>query len=155
MMQFLAAVALSCLTALSAFAAERPQTDSNAQQAADVLVELSWRSGIREAELSRLLANCNANPQSLYLCAWRNQIATDRALGSVLADKALRRPECRATIENRIADWARLRDASCERRTREKWGDGPIAPTARLRCIEEETARMTSRLARARRCDLQ
>jgi uncharacterized protein YecT (DUF1311 family) len=154
MTQVLAAIAISCL-AITALAAERSQSGSDPRQSAAVLGELSWRSGIREAELSKLLANCNANPQSLYLCAWRNQIATDRALGAVLADKAQRRPECRTAIENRIADWARLRDASCDRTTREQWGDGPIAPTARLRCMEEETARMTTRLARARRCDLQ
>jgi uncharacterized protein YecT (DUF1311 family) len=155
MTQALAAIALSCLITISALAADRPQTGPDARQSAAVLGELAWRSGVREAELTSLLANCNADQRSLHLCAWRDQIAADRALGAVLADKAQRRPECRATIESKIADWTRLRDASCDRRTREKWGDGPIAPAARLRCIEEETVRMTTHLARARRCDLQ
>lgn len=153
MTKSLIAIAASCLTSLSAFAADPPPTVADSQQA--VLVELSWRSGIREADLATLLANCNAGPQNLHLCAWRNQIATDRALGAVLAAKAQRRPDCRAAIENKIAEWARMRDAACERSAREQWGDGPIAPTARLRCLDEQTARMTARLARARGCNLQ
>ena len=149
MPSFAVAIALLCLPVLSAFAA-----DPTSSQSA-VLAELAWRSGTREAELPGLLANCSASTQSLYLCAWRDQIVIDRELGAALAEKAQRKPECRATLEVRIADWAKARDTSCDRAAFQRWGEGPIAPTARLRCVADETARMTARLTRSRRCDLQ
>jgi len=143
---------LCCMACSSAFAAAEPQTDPAVQGSATVVNELSERSKIPESELNTLLADCNASQQSMYFCAWRDQISADRTFKQALADKKQAHPECKAALETNVANWERLRDRSCDQSAKKQYGEGSMAPTARLLCVTTETTRKTKVLERSRGC---
>ncbi|MBK7662175.1 MAG: DUF1311 domain-containing protein [Sterolibacteriaceae bacterium] len=105
-----------------------------------------------ESELKDFLADCNANQQSMYFCAWRDQIVAQRVFERLLADKMQSMPACKSALESRAADWARSRDRSCARSALKQWGDGSMRRTAQIICVTGETARMTKRIQRMRGC---
>ena len=151
MMRALLTIILCCATA-STIAADVQRVGPDVQERAAVLGELSQRSGLPDIELSNLLADCNANQQSMYFCAWRDQIAADRAFGRILADKQQKMPQCKTSIESKVASWTRSRDQSCDKSATKEWGGGSMKPTAQALCVTAETVRMTKRLERMNGC---
>jgi uncharacterized protein YecT (DUF1311 family) len=152
MMRASFAMLLCCIACSSAFAATEPQSDSAVQGNATVVNELSERSKIPESELNTLLADCNASQQSMYFCGWRDRISADRALKQALADREQARPECKAALEAKVAKWEQRRDRSCDRSAKKQWGEGSMAPTAKLLCVTAETTRKTRLLERSKGC---
>jgi len=141
-----------CGLTISAVAIGVEHLDANTQKTAAVLAELSQKSGLPEADLNDLLADCHANQQSMYFCAWRDQIAADKKLRRALTEKKQKIPACKNFLESKIAAWIRFRDQSCDKSTRKEWGEGSMRPTARAICVTKETARMTKRLERIHTC---
>jgi len=153
MMRTLLTIILCCATA-STIAANVQGVSPDAQERAAVFGELSQRSGLPDIELSSLLSDCNANQQSMYFCAWRDQIAADRVFGRVLAEKHQKMPQCKTSIQSKVASWARSRDKSCDQSATKEWGEGSMKPTAQVLCVTAETMRMTKRLERMNGCKL-
>jgi uncharacterized protein YecT (DUF1311 family) len=151
MMRTSFAMLFCCMACSSAFAAE-PQVDPAALQTTTVVSELSERSKIPETELNGLLADCNASQQSMYFCAWRDQISADRAFKQALEDKEQAHPECKAALETKVAKWEQLRDRSCDRSAKKQYGEGSMAPTAKLLCVTAETTRKAKLLGRSKGC---
>lgn len=123
------------------------------QETATVLLELSHRSGLPEDELNKLLANCDMDQQSMYFCAWRDQVIADRTLKRAMTNKEDKIPACKAAIESKIASWEQSRDKSCEKSAKKEWGNGSMKPTAQIKCVASETLKMVKRLGVMRGCD--
>ncbi len=153
MMRPLLIMLLCCVTDVT-IAVDVQQISSDTQEFAAVISELSQRSGLQDAELSGLLANCNANQQSMYFCAWRDQISADRAFSRTLVNKLKKMPQCKAPIEHKIASWKQSRDQSCDNSTTKEWGEGSMKATAQAICVTAETKQMIKRLEHMKRCNL-
>lgn len=145
-------IVIPCCASASVIAAEALQVGPEVSHRAAVLGELSKRSGLPDDELNRLLADCSANQQSMYFCAWRDQIAAEKTFDKVLVEKQLQLPQCKTFIESKAKSWSRIRDRSCDRSATKKWGEGSMKPTALAICMTAETARMTRRLERVNGC---
>ena len=146
------AVILCCVPALT-IATDVQRVSPAVQERAVVLDELSQRSGLPVAEVGNLLADCHANQQSMYFCAWRDQIAADRIFWRTLAEKLQKMPQCKTSMEAKIASWAKTRDRSCEKSAMQEWGEGSMKPTAQAICVTAETVRMTKRLGDVNVCE--
>jgi len=120
--------------------------------AADVTTELSRRSGIPEAELSGLLADCDANQQSMNLCAHRDLVASELSLKESVRAKLEQFPMCKSAIETRLARFEKNRDAGCTRSAEKAYGKGSMQPLARAQCAKAETDRMSEQLSRYPGC---
>src|SRR5579864_7010522 len=121
-----------------------PTQDSNSDPA--VIAELASRSSLSEPTLRVLLANCNANQQSENICAWRDQIAAQRAFRGAVTRKEQELSPCKADIEHRAAAWERRRDSSCARQAQKQYGRGSLRPTAQAICLTEQTKQLTARM---------
>ncbi|WP_052135311.1 lysozyme inhibitor LprI family protein [Collimonas arenae] len=98
----------------------------------DVLVELSHRSNLPEADLKQSLANCDANQTNTNLCAYRDQVAAD------------------LTLKHAVAEWEKARDAGCAKSAEREYGGGSLKPTAQAMCVTAETKKMIQRVERAK-----
>jgi uncharacterized protein YecT (DUF1311 family) len=117
-----------------------------AQEQSSVRGELSQRSGLPAAELNNLLANCDANQQSMYFCAWRDQIAAEQEFGRILAEKEEKSPQCKEVLARKAEAWLRSRNRSCEKSATQEWGTGSMKPTAQALCAAVATKKMTAQL---------
>lgn len=153
-MKHAAAIMLLCFAihSVEAVAAERLKPDG--LERAEVLAELSRRSGLPVGELSELLADCDTNQQSMYFCAWRDQIAAERSLAAVLQRKRARMPGCRSILGPEIERWEQARDRSCAASAEREWGSGSMKRTATAVCIAAETERMTRQLEQMDECTI-
>ena len=151
-MRNLLALFFCCVSALT-IAADVQRVGPVAQERAAVLEDLSQRSGLPKAELSSLLADCNANQQSMHFCAWRDQIAADKAFGRALADKQQKMPQCKTSMEAKAASWVKSRDQTCEQSVTKEWGEGSMRSTAQAICVTAETVRRTKRLEHMNECE--
>jgi hypothetical protein len=144
---------LLCLI-VSAAIAETGRSGMDRRMKNEALDELHRRSDLPKVDLDRLLGDCDANQQSMYFCAWRDQIAADLALRHIVEDKERTRPSCRPSIDSGIASWTRSRDRACSESATKQWGEGSMRQTARLTCIAAETTRMSRRLERLQGCNV-
>ena len=140
------------LLATTALAVNADQSPSNAPGAVAAVDELARLSSLSKDELSVLLADCTANQQSMYFCAWRDQIAGELAAKQVLANKKQELPACGSTLDKKLASWMQSRDHVCAKSATKEWGEGSMRPTAQAICSAKETATITKRLARIRSC---
>lgn len=147
---FLVVACALSLPALAFGQGAAPKSDTT--EAAAVLAELSQQSGVPASELSGLLSNCDANQTSLNFCAQRDQIAAERALRRVVADKELALPMCKDWIESKVTTWKRSRDSGCEKSASKDFGGGSMKPMVQAMCMQAETVKMTNRLKRLKRC---
>ncbi|MDR0781466.1 MAG: lysozyme inhibitor LprI family protein [Pseudomonadales bacterium] len=137
---------------VEAVTTEAEHTAADTQSAAAALDELAQKSGLPAVELDALLADCDANQQSLYFCAWRDQIAAEQVLRRALAEQAQSLPQCRDTVAAEIASWMQARDQSCASSALEQWGEGSMRATAQALCVTAATAQMTQQLAQMQDC---
>lgn len=149
----LAFLLLYAITA-SASTTETLKTVANIEETNAVFVELSRRSGLEKAELKSLLADCSASQQSMYFCAWRDQIEANQKLGLILAERAQKSPKCKPTLKSKVSRWEQMRDQSCNKSAKRQWGEGSMKPTAEAMCIAAETERMIKRLDAAHGCNI-
>lgn len=152
MMRAFLAIILCCVPALT-IATDVQRVSPAVQERAVVLDELSQRSGLPVAEVGNLLADCHANQQSMHFCAWRDQIAADRIFGRALAEKLQKMPQCKTSMEAKMASWKKERDQSCEKSATQEWGEGSMKPTAQAICVTSETVRMTKQLEKINACE--
>ena len=150
-MRTLLALALCSITT-STLAGEGRQADTANREQTAVLVELSRKSGLAAGDLSKILSDCDVNQQSMYFCAWRDQIGAGLALDRVLADQLQKFPACKDFMESRVANWARSSDASCVKSASRAFGNGSMKPTAQAMCMTAETLKMTKRMERLNGC---
>jgi uncharacterized protein YecT (DUF1311 family) len=137
-----------CASALAQPSAKSVETPS----AQEVLSTLSRRSQLPEEELSRLTADCAADQQSMYFCAYRDVVAAELTLDRVVADKVRGRPACKGAIEARVERWKAARDRACAKRAARAWGGGSMEPTARSACLAEDTGRLVRQAQRLDSC---
>ncbi|WP_338138580.1 lysozyme inhibitor LprI family protein [Burkholderia anthina] len=109
--------------------------------------EIAARSGLPASEVNALLSDCYSNQTSMNFCAWRDQLVAERELQRVVDKQAGEQPRRKKALDAQIAKWKRARDASCEKSTRNAWGDGSMRPAARAICATEATKEMTKRLS--------
>ncbi|MGJ7527260.1 lysozyme inhibitor LprI family protein [Variovorax sp. GB1P17] len=137
-----------CASAL-AQPSEKPVETPSAQE---VLSALSRRSQLPEEELRRLTADCAADQQSMYFCAYRDVVAAELKLDRVMADKARERPGCKGAIDAKVERWKVARDRTCAKSAAREWGGGSMEPTARNICLAESTGRMVRQVQRLNSC---
>ncbi|MBR8255233.1 lysozyme inhibitor LprI family protein [Burkholderia ambifaria] len=109
--------------------------------------EIAVRSGLPASEVNALLSDCDSNQTSMNFCAWRDQLVAERELQRVVDKQAGEQPCRKKALDAQIAKWKRARDASCEKSTRNAWGDGSMRPAAQAICATEATKKMTKRLS--------
>jgi len=144
---------ITIFASAATIAADVQGVGTNTQERTAVLSELSQRSSLPEAELNKLLADCNANQQSMYFCAWRDQIAAVRTFEQALNDKQQKLSQCKTSLETKVASWMKSRDQSCEKSATQEWGEGSMKPTAQAICVTAETMRMTKKLENMAGCE--
>lgn len=142
---------LAMFSSIEAVSAEDPNTKARA--APEVVLELSQKSGLPEAELNSVLADCNANQQAMYFCAWRDQIAADHDFNRQLEEKKYVLKVCEDALEAYATKWKSSRNRSCMKSAQKEFDDGSMRPTAQAMCMAAETKRMTSHLKRINSCN--
>lgn len=117
-----------------------------------VLHALSERSGLSESELTPYLANCDANQQSMYFCAYRDLVAQELMLTQLVGRKRAALPGCAEAIDSKVTAMKRSSDVACAQAAQREWGGGSMESTARLICSTEATRRFAQQLSRFSRC---
>lgn len=120
--------------------------------AADIVAELSRRSGVAEARLNAALADCDVDQQSIYFCAFRDLVAADLELEHVLADKIQHMPDCQSALKTKAAALISARDSGCARAAAEDYGGGSMEPTARALCAAGATQDIAKQVRRMSGC---
>ncbi|MFM0073629.1 DUF1311 domain-containing protein [Paraburkholderia sediminicola] len=105
------------------------------------------------SEVQGMLANCDANQMSLNFCAWRDRVVAEQKLQDVVEDKSAKFPNCKASLETRVAAWKKRRDASCKKSAEAEHGGGSIVPMEIAACQAAETDRMTKVIGSIHRCN--
>lgn len=106
--------------------------------------ELAERAGMQPSQVTALLSACDASQTSMKFCAWRDQLAAERALQSAIDDKrATSSPQCAAVLDHKIAAWRKRRDATCRQTAKQEWGAGPMLSAATAMCATDRTKQMT------------
>lgn len=119
-----------------------------------ILTELSQRSGLPIDNLQDLLADCDADQQSMYFCAYSDQVVADLKLQHTLSLKQQQLPQCQTKLLDQVESWENKRDQSCAQSAAKEWGDGSMKPTAELVCSVAETNRFNKQLEKENDCNL-
>jgi len=146
--------ALMLLVAVSAALADSSTSNTSDPQLNTVADELSQLSGLPESEVQTVLADCAANQQSMYFCAWRDQIQSQRLLNQAIATKVKKSPDCKTKLEPKVAAWSKRRDKVCAQSAEAEWGTGSMKPTAQATCVAKETERVAKLIKKSATCDL-
>jgi uncharacterized protein YecT (DUF1311 family) len=109
--------------------------------------ELANRSGKSPAQVTTLLASCDANQTSMKFCAWRDELAAERTLLRLIERKRAASPKCGAKLAKTVAAWRKRRDETCRRSAAEQWGDGPMLSAAVAMCATDRTKQMVRMLS--------
>ena len=120
---------------------------SAAASAQTLTDELAQRSGVSPAEVSTLLANCDANRTSMKFCAWRDELAAERTLRHLIEEKRATSPECGAVLAKKVAAWQKRRDATCRKSAEQQWGGGSMLSAAVAMCATDRTKQMMQTLS--------
>lgn len=111
----------------------------------EINAELSSRTGLAESTLSELLSNCDANQQSVNICAQRDFVAADLFLITVEKEKLEQFPECAAIIKKRIDRFEKNR-SKCSTSSNKTYGDASMQALAQTQCFTMETKKMSQQL---------
>lgn len=109
--------------------------------------ELAQRSGVSPAEVSTLLANCDANRTSMKFCAWRDELAAERTLQRLIDEKRAASPKCAAVLAQKVAIWQKRRDETCRQSAEHQWTDGSMQSAAVALCATDRTKQLMQSLA--------
>lgn len=105
--------------------------------------ELAERAGMQPSQVTALLSACDASQTSMKFCAWRDQLAAERALQHAIDDKRAVSPKCAAVLDQKIAAWRKRRDATCKQTAEQEWGAGSMLSAATAMCATNRTKQMT------------
>ena len=120
---------------------------SAAASAQTLTDELAQRSGVSPAEVSTLLANCDANRTSMKFCAWRDELAAERTLRRLIDEKRAASPKCGAVLAQKVASWQKRRDETCRQSAAQQWTDGSMQSAAVALCATDRTKQLMQSLA--------
>jgi hypothetical protein len=109
--------------------------------------ELAKRTGVSPTQVTALLADCNANRDSIKLCAWRDELAAERTLTRLLDEKRAAFPKCGAVLAQKVAAWQRRRDETCRQSAQRQWTDGSMQSAALAVCTTDRTKQIMQSLS--------
>lgn len=109
--------------------------------------ELAKRSGMSPAEITMLLASCDANQTSMKFCAWRDELAAEHRLQRLIERKRAASPKCGAMLAQTVAAWQKKRDETCRRSAEQQWGGGTMLSAAVAMCATDRTKLMMQNLS--------
>lgn len=118
-------------------------TASTALSAQTLTGELAERAGMQPSQVTALLSACDASQTSMKFCAWRDQLAAERALQRAIDDKRASSPQCAAVLDQKISAWRKRRDAACRETAKQEWGAGSMLSAATSMCATNRTKQMT------------
>lgn len=118
----------------------------------DVLREVARRSGLPEAEVQGLVANCDRDQQSLYFCAFKDFVARDLLLQSTAAEKQRQLPACEAELHQKLTEREQARDETCQRSAAEEYDEGSMKPQAQATCAASATQALIDRVQAVNDC---
>ena len=120
---------------------------------ADVIAELSRRSHISQPELNELLSDCTRHQLSMNICAFRDFIAADLEMQTVLSSKLSMLPKrCHSTIEKRQARWEEARDLRCNKEADAEAEGGSMRPMIYSGCRTEATMARVALITKVPSC---
>jgi len=137
MIRNILAALMLCIAACASAENAQIKPEANDEHEA-IFAELAHRSTLPRNELESLLADCDANQQSIYFCAWRDQITAERKLDSMLTAKLDKMPRCKKAIDGELARWKKQRDSGCEKSATRDYGEGSLKATAQIACVTAE-----------------
>ncbi|MET0390202.1 MAG: hypothetical protein ABW321_29795 [Polyangiales bacterium] len=147
---------LACAVALlltgSACATAPELRDPQPPAADEVLAELARRSTLPESELHAMLADCGADDQHLYVCAFQAFVAKDIVWKRLVAERIWAMPACSVLIESRVARLERMRGEACHRTAEDAQVEGTIAAAMEASCAADTTNTMIGELSRITHC---
>ncbi len=118
----------------------------------EILSALSARTHIPKAELQTSLSHCDADQQSMTICAYRDFEAADLKLKRLVAEKEVSLPACKGFIENKVMRWKKMRDQGCAKSAAKDYDQGSIQPMAQAICATVETKKMRRRINAIKQC---
>ena len=118
------------------------------------VAELSAASGLPEAEITALLADCAANQQAQYFCAWRDQLEAERKLDAALSLRGQASPECGKRLADEAPRWKRQVQRHCQGTAAKAWGGGSLQRTAELACAANAFEHAAAALPAGKPCRL-
>jgi hypothetical protein len=126
--------------------------DIYAPTGAEVLRELSRRSGLPEPDLKKTTADCAANQVAIYFCGYRDAVAAEMKLRHAVDERSRRYPGCKAEFEDEVENWKKDMVAGCRKIAAEDYGGGSMEPAAAVLCQASSTEQMAKTIARRRGC---
>jgi hypothetical protein len=116
--------------------------------------ELHAASGLPEAEITALLADCAANQQAQCFCAWRDRLEAEHKLNAALSQRSLASPECGKRLAGEAPPWKREVQRHCRGTASKAWGGGSMQRTAELACAASAFERAAAELPSDKSCRL-
>ena len=116
--------------------------------------ELSAASGLPEAEITTLLADCAANQQALHFCAWRDRLDAEHKLDGALSQRSQASPECGKRLAGEAPRWKRQVQRHCQGAAAKAWGGGSMQRTAELACAAAAFEHAATDLPSGKSCRL-
>lgn len=118
------------------------------EPAVDAKAALSSASGLPEADVAAMLADCSASQQAQTFCAWRDQLMAERVLDVAIADARATSASCSRRLGADAKGWKALVQKRCRRNAAGEWSGGSMQRAAELACVatayEEAAARLSS-----------
>lgn len=144
---------LSALRQLAAMAACCAAMGAQPAPSSDIST-LSAASGLPEAEVAALLADCAANQQAQYFCSWRDQLEAERSLDAALAWRAQASPDCGRRLAHEAPRWKQQVQRRCQTAAAREWGGGSLQRTAEGACAAKAFDAAASAVAAGTACRL-
>jgi hypothetical protein len=116
--------------------------------------ELSAASGLPEAEITALLADCAASQEAQYFCAWRDRLEAEHKLDAALNQRSPASPECGKRLAGEAHRWKRQVQRHCQGAAAKAWAGGSMQRTAELACAESAFERAAAELPSGKSCRL-
>jgi hypothetical protein len=130
-------------------------TAAGAQPAPSSTVpELSAASGLPEAEITALLADCAANQQAQHFCVWRDRLEGEHKLDAALSQRSQASPECGKRLAGESLRWKRQVQRHCQGTAAKAWGGGSMQRTAELACAATAYEHAAAELPSGKSCRL-
>jgi hypothetical protein len=116
--------------------------------------ELSAASGLPESEITALLADCAANQQAQYFCAWRDRLEAEHKLDAALSQRSQASPECGKRLAGEAPRWKSQVQRHCQATAAKAWGGGSMQRTAELACAANAFEHAAAELPSEKSCRL-
>ena len=103
-----------------------------------------------------MLADCTANQQAQYFCAWRDKLRAAQALDAAVAQRGQASASCSQRLTQETPRWKAQVQHQCQAAAAREWGGGSLQRTAELSCTAAAFGRAASAVATGsdKRCRL-